>query len=53
MLGGGYPRGSLVLFEIDEYVSTLHYHLIVFPTVSNFAKQGERYNSDPLSRRRF
>ena len=40
MLGGGYPKGSLILLEISEYVSTLHYHLIVFPTASNFAKHG-------------
>ncbi|MEM2327017.1 MAG: ATPase domain-containing protein [Candidatus Bathyarchaeia archaeon] len=40
MLGGGYPKGSLVLIEIDEHVSTEQYHLIVFPTASNFAKHG-------------
>ena len=40
MLGGGYPRGSPVLLEIDEHVSTLQYHLILNPTPWNFMSQG-------------
>ncbi|MEM3467153.1 MAG: ATPase domain-containing protein, partial [Candidatus Jordarchaeales archaeon] len=40
MLGGGYPRGSPVLIEIGENVSTLQYHLIAAPTAWNFATQG-------------
>ncbi|MEM2634795.1 MAG: ATPase domain-containing protein [Nitrososphaerales archaeon] len=40
MLGGGYPRGSGVLIEISEYVSTLQYHLISVPTAWNFGAQG-------------
>ncbi|MEM0007902.1 MAG: ATPase domain-containing protein [Candidatus Bathyarchaeia archaeon] len=40
MLGGGYPRGSPVLIEISEHVSTLQYHLIAVPTAWNFATQG-------------
>ncbi|MBS7634771.1 AAA family ATPase [Candidatus Bathyarchaeota archaeon] len=40
MLGGGYPRGSLVLLEIDEQISTLQYHLIASPTAWNFGAQG-------------
>ena len=40
MLGGGYPRGSPVLLEIDEHVSTLQYHLIIVPTALNFMAQG-------------
>ncbi|MEM2424840.1 MAG: hypothetical protein QXM00_10275, partial [Candidatus Bathyarchaeia archaeon] len=40
MLGGGYPRGSPVLIEVDEHVSTLQYHLILVPTACNFAAQG-------------
>jgi KaiC/GvpD/RAD55 family RecA-like ATPase len=40
MLGGGYPRGSLALIEIDEHVTTLQYHLIVAPTAWSFAAQG-------------
>ena len=40
MLGGGYPRGSSVLIEIDEYISALQCHLIVAPTDSNFLAHG-------------
>jgi len=40
MLGGGYPRGSAVLIEIDEQISTLQYHLIAAVTACNFAAQG-------------
>jgi len=40
MLGGGYPRGSAVLIEIDEQISTLQYHLIAAITACNFAAQG-------------
>jgi len=40
MLGGGYSRGSSVLLEIDEHVSTLQYHLIVNPTGWNFLAHG-------------
>jgi KaiC/GvpD/RAD55 family RecA-like ATPase len=40
MFGGGYPKGSLALIEIDEYISTLQYHLIVAPTAWNFAAHG-------------
>jgi len=40
MLGGGYPRGSPVLLEIDEHVSTIQYHLILNPTPWNFMSQG-------------
>ena len=40
MLGGGYPKGSTALIEIDEHVSTLQYHLIAAPTAWNFAAQG-------------
>jgi hypothetical protein len=39
MLCGGYPRGSLALIEIDEYVTTLQYHLITATTAWNFAAQ--------------
>ena len=40
MLGGGYPKGSSVLIEIaDANVSTLNYHLIVYPTIWNFLAQ--------------
>lgn len=40
MLGGGYPRGSLVLLEIAGHISTLEYHLIAAPTAWNFGAQG-------------
>jgi len=40
LLGGGYPRGSLALIEIDGRVSIQQYHLIVTPTAWNFATQG-------------
>jgi len=40
MLEGGYPRGSTVLIEIDEHISTLQYHLITAPTAWNFGAQG-------------
>jgi len=40
MLGGGYPRGSAVLIEIGEQISTLQYHLIAAITACNFAAQG-------------
>jgi KaiC/GvpD/RAD55 family RecA-like ATPase len=40
MLGGGYPKGSAVLLEVEEHVSTLQYHLLAVPTCWNFATQG-------------
>jgi len=40
VLGGGYPRGSLVLLEIDGRISIPQYHLIAVPTAWNFVAQG-------------
>ncbi|MBS7639786.1 MAG: ATPase domain-containing protein [Candidatus Bathyarchaeia archaeon] len=40
MLGGGYPRGSMVLIEIDEQITTLQYHLIAVPVAWNFIAHG-------------
>jgi len=40
VLGGGYPRGSLVLIEVDGRVSIPQYQLVMAPTVSNFKAQG-------------
>jgi circadian clock protein KaiC len=40
LLGGGYPRGSLVLIEVDGRISTPQYHLILLPTAWNFGAQG-------------
>ncbi|MEM4576366.1 MAG: ATPase domain-containing protein [Candidatus Nezhaarchaeales archaeon] len=39
MLGGGYPRGSIVLVDVDPRV-TAEYHLIVTPIIWNFIAQG-------------
>jgi len=40
VLGGGYPRGSLVLIEVDGRVSIPQYQLVMAPTASNFIAQG-------------
>jgi hypothetical protein len=40
MLGGGYPRGSLALMEVDGRVSIPQYHLVTIPTAWNFVAQG-------------
>jgi len=40
MLGGGYPKGSTVLLEVEEHVSTLQYHLLGVPTSWNFVTHG-------------
>jgi circadian clock protein KaiC len=40
MLGGGYPKGSTVLMEIEEHISTLQYHLVLSPTCWNFLTLG-------------
>ena len=40
LLGGGFPEGSLVLFEVGEPVSTSQYHLILSPTPWNFLANG-------------
>lgn len=39
MLGGGYPRGSMALIDVDPRVSA-EYHLIVTPTLWNFMAKG-------------
>jgi len=39
VLGGGYPKGSMVLVEIDERASMRHDY-IVLPTMWNFLAQG-------------
>ena len=38
-LGGGYPKGSMVLIEIDEKAS-MRYDYIILPTMWNFLAQG-------------
>nr|MDO8097649.1 gas vesicle protein GvpD [Candidatus Njordarchaeota archaeon] len=40
ILGGGYPRGSVVLLEVGKGISTSHYHLLIAPTGINFLAQG-------------
>ncbi|MEM1997171.1 MAG: ATPase domain-containing protein [Candidatus Bathyarchaeia archaeon] len=40
MLGGGYLKGSTVLIDIGEQISTLQYHLIAAVTACNFITQG-------------
>jgi len=39
-LGGGIPKGSITLLEIDEKVSTFEYHLFLGPIGSEFVTQG-------------
>jgi len=40
MLNGGIPKGSIMLLELDEKVSTLEYHLFIVPMAANFMLQG-------------
>jgi len=40
LLDGGFPRGALVLLEVDEHVTTFQYHLIVSPIGWNFLAKG-------------
>ena len=40
VLGGGYPRGSTVLFEIGKHVSLEQYGLVITPTLWNFVAHG-------------
>lgn len=40
ILGGGYGRGSTVLFEIEPWISTRQYQLLISPTIWNFLSQG-------------
>ena len=48
MLEGGMPKGSVVLLELDEKVSTLMYHLLVAPMAANFgSKVGGWSSSHP------
>ncbi len=40
ILGGGYERGSTVLFEIEPWISTRQHQLLISPTIWNFLSQG-------------
>jgi hypothetical protein len=37
---GGYERGCTILFEIEPWISTRQYQLLVSPTIWNFLSQG-------------
>ncbi|MCD6421494.1 MAG: AAA family ATPase [Thaumarchaeota archaeon] len=37
---GGYPKGSVVLLDLDARISTEQYRLIVAPTIANFIVKG-------------
>ena len=37
---GGWPKGSTILFDIGDYVSSEHYHLFGLPTIWNFLAHG-------------
>jgi len=39
LLGGGYPKGGVVLIDIGENISTPKYHLLLVPTPVNFMSQ--------------
>lgn len=41
-LGGGLPKGFIMLLEMDEKVSTEMYHLLVAPIVANFISQDRK-----------
>ncbi|MEM2901343.1 MAG: ATPase domain-containing protein [Candidatus Bathyarchaeia archaeon] len=40
MLGGGSPRGGVMLLEVSENVSTVEYHLFLGPMAAQFALRG-------------
>ena len=41
-LGGGIPKGSIMLLEVDEKASSIQYGILVFSIVANFLAQGRR-----------
>ncbi len=49
LLDGGYPKGSPVLLEIEEQISTMQYHLILTPTPCNFLVKGRAIMLIPSS----
>jgi len=49
LLDGGYAKGSGVLLEVGEQVSTLQYQLILTPTACNFGAQGRAIMVIPSS----
>ena len=58
-LGGGLPKASVTLLELDEKISTQMYHLILSPLSANFALQGRgvfilpSFGVDPLMLHRY
>lgn len=49
LLDGGFPKGSTVLIEIDEQISTFQYHLIFSPTPWSFLAKGRAVMVIPSS----
>lgn len=49
LLDGGYPKGSAVLLEVNEQISTIQYHLILCPTPWNFLARGRAVMAIPSS----
>jgi hypothetical protein len=50
MLGGCYPKGSAVLLEVEEHISTLQYHLLGGSNMLEFRHSWKRRNHNSLSR---
>lgn len=40
VLGGGLPKGSVTLLEVDAKIATQNYQLLLSPIVANFVSQG-------------
>ncbi|MEM3551025.1 MAG: ATPase domain-containing protein, partial [Candidatus Bathyarchaeia archaeon] len=49
VLGGGLPKGSVTLLELDEKVSADMYRLIIHPAVTNFMVKGRNVFMIPSS----
>jgi len=47
VLHGGYPRGSIVLLEIEPNLSVSNYHLLIAPTAANFISQNRGFMAVP------
>jgi KaiC/GvpD/RAD55 family RecA-like ATPase len=41
ILSGGYPKGDLVLLEVDENVSAPEYSMFTLPCIGNFLRHGK------------
>jgi len=40
ILGGGYERGSTILLEVEHWISTIQYQMVISPTIWNFLSHG-------------